>query len=170
MDGFSRHALILARQDAYLIYTARLCQAKWDSFCTALDFGPPPPAADSERSPKDMSTASEDQPNRVSSTLQGALDHHHTAEDHWNPTWTEPPSSTRLEPVGDTISGPLQDHPDQPNLVPSTLQDALPLPEPEATATPLPNMHGFLGLELACGTGNTPSVPLRPLGSPQPCR
>ena len=42
MDGFSRHALILARQDAYLTYTARLCQEKWDSFCTTLDFGPPP--------------------------------------------------------------------------------------------------------------------------------
>ena len=137
MDGFSRHALLLARQDALLTYTARLCQEKWDSFCTALDFGPPPPSAEPESSPKDMSTASEDQPNQVSSTLQGVLDHHHTAEDHGHPTWTEPPSDTGLEPVGETTSGLLQDHPDQPNLVPS-----------------------------ACDTGNTPSVPLEATREP----
>jgi len=160
MDGFSRHALILAKQDALLTYTARLCQEKWDSFCTALDYGPPPLAAEPERPPKDIPTASEDQPNRVHLTLQGALDHHHTAEDHWNPTCPEPPSGTRLEPVGDTTSGPLQDHPDQPNRVPSTLQGALPLPEPEATINQPPNMYGFLGQELAGGTESTTSVPL----------
>jgi len=120
MDGISRHALILARQDALLTLTATLCQERWDSFCTTLDYGPPPLAAALERLPKDMPTAPEDQPNRVPPTLQGALDHHHTAEDPWNPIWTEPSSGTRLEPAGDTTPGPLQDYPDQPTRVPST--------------------------------------------------
>ena len=171
MDGISRHALILARQDTLLTLTARLCQERWDSFCTTLDYGPPPLAAALERLPKDTPTAPEDQPNRVPSTLQGALDYHHTAEDHWNPTWTEPPSDTRLEPVGDTASGSPQDHPDQPNRAPSTLQGAPPLSEPEATTNPLLNMDGFRGQELICGTGNTPSVPLEacmePLTQPE---
>jgi len=159
MDGFSRHALLLARQEAYFTYTAKLCQEKWDSFCAPLDFGPPPLSAESESSPKDSSTASEDQPNRVSSTLQGVPDHHHTAEDHGHPTWTEPPSGTRLEPGGDTTSGPLQDHPDQLNRVPSTLQGALPFPEPEATINTPPKRYGSLGQELAGGTESTTSVP-----------
>jgi len=159
MDDISRHALTIARMDALHTHTARLCQERWESFCTALDYGPPPPAADQERLPEDMPKASEDQPNQVSSTLQGALDHHHTAEDPWNPIWTEPPSGTRLEPVGDTTPGPLKDYPDQPNRVPSTPQSALPLPEPEATTNSPSNMYGFSGQELVNVTGRTPSVP-----------
>jgi len=115
MDDISRHALIIARWDALHSNTARLCHERWESFCTTLDYGPPPPAADQERLPKDLpkvsevtyspespadqtptlpktkvrrataqlklddqpSSPSQDQPNQVPSTLQGALDHHH---------------------------------------------------------------------------------------------
>ena len=80
-------------------------------------------------------------------------------EEPWNPIWTGPLSGTRLEPVGETTPGPLTDHPDQPNLVSSTPQSALPPLQPEATIDSPSTMYGSLGPELAKATRNTPPVP-----------
>ena len=160
MDDISRHALTIARMDAQHSHTARLCQERCESFHTALDYGPPPPAADQERLPEAMPNASEDQPNQVSSTPQGLLDHHHTTEDPWNPIRTEPLSGSRLEPVGETTLGPLKDYPDQPNRVPPTPQSALPLPEPDVTTDSPATLCGLPGQKLVNVTGNTPPVPV----------
>jgi len=143
MDDISRHALITARRETLLTNTARLCQERWASSRITLDYGPPPPAADQERLPEDMSKAPEithspeypanqapalpktkvrratarqlkldDQPSSPAQDIN-MVDHHHKAEDSWNPAGIEPPSGARLEPVGGTTPGPLKDNPDQ---------------------------------------------------------
>ena len=160
MDDISLLGLTMARMDAFHTHTARLCQERCESSYTVLDSGPPPLAADQDRLPEVRLKASEDQPNQVSSTLQGALDHHHTTEVPWNPIGTEPLSGTRLEPAGETTPGPSTGYPDQFNRVPSTPQGALPLLEPKATIDSPSSMYGFLGLELAKVVGNTSPVPL----------
>jgi len=184
MDDISRSALITARRETLRTNTARLCQERWASSRITLDYAPPPPAADQERLPSDMSKAPERTHSPESSAGQAPtqpktkvrratarqlkldaqeinrVDHHHTAEDSWNPIWTEPPSGARLKPVGDTTPGPLKDNLDQSNRVPSTIQGALPFLEPEATTNPPPNMYGFLGQEFVHATGYTLPIPL----------
>ena len=168
MDDINRHALTIARMNAFHSHTARLCQQRCESSSTALDYGPPPLAVDQERLPEATPPALEDQPNQVASALQDALDHHHMAEELGNPIWTGPLSGTRLEPVEEIIPGPRTDHPDQPNLVPSTPQSALPPLQLEVTTDSPSTMDGALVPELSKATGNTPLVPLETSIAPPP--
>jgi len=66
----SRRALLQARQEAL----ARLCQERWDSYCTELDFGPPPLSAEPESLPEEESIAPEVQPNRVPASPLDTVD------------------------------------------------------------------------------------------------
>ena len=57
MDDTSRYALITARRETLRTNTARLCQERWATSRITPDYGPPPPAADQDRLPEDMSKA-----------------------------------------------------------------------------------------------------------------
>jgi len=189
MDDISHYALITARREALRTNTARLCQERWASSRITLDYGHPPPAADQERLPKDMSKAPEithspespagQAPNLPKIKVRRAtarqlnlddqpsppaqdinrVDHHHQAVDSWNPTCTAPLSGARLEPVGGTTPGPLKDNLDQSNRVPSANQGALPFLEPDFKTNPPLNMYGFLCQEFVHATRNTLPIP-----------
>ena len=136
MDGFSRQALIEARQAASIAYTAKLCQERCS---TNMDFGPPPEPASS---PTVAPMAPGVQPKSIPPTAQDNPDHHYTAEDHRHVTWNEPLTEAGFKHVADTTSALQLDPPDLPNPVCSAPQEALNLPEPNTKAQLPQNMLG----------------------------